>query len=71
MIEDGTGIRHHAKAFGDVGTVIPPIILYLKAEVTGCNCDKCKFYIWYYDWCKKWRCEVDGRTVYPCFEQRT
>ena len=31
MIEDGTGIRHHAKAFGDVGTVIPPIILYLKA----------------------------------------
>lgn len=37
MIEDGTGIRHHAKAFGDVGTVIPPIILYLKAEVTGCN----------------------------------
>ena len=35
MIEDGTGIRHHAKAFGDVGTVIPPIILYLKAEVTG------------------------------------
>jgi hypothetical protein len=34
MIEDGTGIRHHAKAFGDVGTVIPPIILYLKAEVT-------------------------------------
>ena len=32
------------------------------------NCDKCKFYIWYYDWCKKWRCEVDGRAVYPCFE---
>lgn len=37
MIEDGTGIRHHAKAFGDVGTVIPPIILYRKAEVTRCN----------------------------------
>lgn len=33
MIEDGTGIRHHAKAFGDVGTVIPPIILYRKAHV--------------------------------------
>ena len=35
MIEDGTGIRHHAKAFGDVGTVIPPIILYLKANSNG------------------------------------
>ena len=35
------------------------------------NCDKCKFYKWYYDWCKKWHCEVDGRAVYPCFEQRT
>ena len=32
MIEDGTGSRHHAKAFGDVGTVIPPIILYRKAH---------------------------------------
>lgn len=32
MIEDGTGIRHHAKAVGDVGTVIPPIILYRKAN---------------------------------------
>ena len=31
MREDGTGIRYHAKAFGDVGTVIPPIILSLKA----------------------------------------
>lgn len=25
------------------------------------NCDKCKYYNWYYDWCKKWHCEVDGR----------
>ena len=32
------------------------------------NCDKCKFYIWYYDWCKKWQCEVDGREVHDCFE---
>ena len=31
------------------------------------NCDKCKFYNWYYDWCAKWQCEVDGRAVYPCF----
>ena len=32
MIGDGTGIRHHAQAFGDVGTVIPPIILYRNAN---------------------------------------
>ena len=35
------------------------------------NCDKCKYYNWYYDWCKKWYCEADGRAVYPCFEHRT
>lgn len=32
------------------------------------NCDKCKFYNWYYDWCEKWQCEVDGRAVHDCFE---
>ncbi len=31
------------------------------------NCDKCKYYHWYYDWCDKWKCEVDGRSVYNCF----
>lgn len=33
-------------------------------------CDKCRFYNWYYDWCRKWKCEVDGRAVYPCFKHR-
>ena len=32
------------------------------------NCDKCKYYIWYYDRCEKWDCEVDGREVHDCFE---
>lgn len=31
------------------------------------NCDRCKHYNWYYDWCKKWMCEVDCRSVYNCF----
>lgn len=34
------------------------------------NCDKCKNYNWYYDWCKKWKCKVDCRAVYDCFERR-
>ena len=32
------------------------------------NCDKCKHYRWYYDWCDKWMCEVDARSVYSCYE---
>ena len=32
------------------------------------NCDKCKNYNWYYDWCKKWHCEVDNRAIYSCYE---
>ena len=32
------------------------------------NCDSCKHYCWYYDWCAKWKCEVDGRAVYDCYE---
>lgn len=31
------------------------------------NCDKCKLYNWYYDWCNKWECTVDGREVHSCF----
>lgn len=32
------------------------------------NCDDCKHYEWYYDRCRKWDCEVDGREVHNCFE---
>ena len=32
------------------------------------NCDKCKYYNWYYDHCKKWDCTVDEREVHSCFE---
>ena len=34
------------------------------------NCDKCACYTWYYDFCRKWECEVDGREVHGCFESR-
>lgn len=34
------------------------------------NCDNCKHYRWYYDRCEKWGCEVDGRAVHNCFEER-
>lgn len=31
-------------------------------------CDKCKYYIWYWDKCTKWDCIVDAREVHNCFE---
>lgn len=34
------------------------------------NCDECKCYHWYYDYCDKWDCEVDAREVHNCFEKR-
>ena len=34
------------------------------------NYDNCKYYQWYYDWCDKWNCEVDGREVHSYYEQR-
>lgn len=34
------------------------------------NCDNCMHYSWYYDWCKKFKIEVDGREVHDCFEER-
>lgn len=33
------------------------------------SCDKCKHYHWYYDWCDKWKCEVDVRSAYSCFKE--
>ena len=32
------------------------------------NCDNCENYNWYYDYCYKWKCEVDGREVHDCYE---
>lgn len=34
------------------------------------NCDNCKYYKWYYDYCEKWKCEVDDREVHSCFIER-
>lgn len=31
------------------------------------NCDNCSHYNWYYDWCDKWKCNVDSRSHYNCF----
>ena len=51
---------------------------YCKSNVDKCihikgfvkNCDNCKHYCWYYDWCYKFEIEVDGREVHDCFEDR-
>lgn len=32
------------------------------------NCDNCKYYDWYYDYCEKLKCMIDGRSVHNCFE---
>lgn len=32
------------------------------------NCDNCRWYNWYYDYCAKWDCEVDAREVHDCYE---
>lgn len=31
-------------------------------------CDKCKYYVWYWDKCLKLDCIVDAREVHNCFE---
>lgn len=33
------------------------------------SCDECKWYNWYYDYCKKWDCKIDGRAVHNCYEK--
>lgn len=33
------------------------------------NCDGCKHYRWYFEWCAKWNCETDSRAVHNCFEE--
>ena len=35
------------------------------------NCDNCIHFRWYYDLCKKFGIEVDGREVHDCFEEKT
>lgn len=32
------------------------------------NCDKCKWYNWYFDWCSKWNIKVDPSSMYGCCE---
>lgn len=32
------------------------------------SCDNCKHYHWYYDYCDKWECETDARSVHNCLE---
>lgn len=32
------------------------------------KCDNCHFYTWYYDYCQKWDCEKDARSVCDNFE---
>ena len=31
-------------------------------------CDNCLHYCWYYDYCEKWQCEVDDRSVCSEYE---
>ena len=26
-------------------------------------CDNCTYYKWYFDWCTKWKCEKDYRSL--------
>ena len=33
------------------------------------NCDNCRHYSWYYDWCDQYQIEVDGKAVHDCFEE--
>lgn len=32
------------------------------------DCDNCKHYDWYYNYCEKLRCEIDTKDVHNCFE---
>ena len=33
-------------------------------------CDKCEWYKWYWDWCKKWNCKCDARECHSCFDKK-
>lgn len=33
-------------------------------------CDNCERYRWYYNYCKKWKCEVDDRGVCGSWTER-
>lgn len=48
-------------------TVVHAICEVSKYKV---NCDNCKHYHWYYDYCDKWDCEMDARACNSCFEAR-
>ena len=38
-------------------------------EGNNMNCDECKCYNWYYDYCRKWNSKVDAREVHNCYEK--
>lgn len=35
---------------------------YTERKSMKC-CDNCIYYKWYFDWCTKWKCEMDYRSV--------
>ena len=35
---------------------------YTEKKFMKC-CDNCTYYKWYFDWCTKWKCEMDYRSL--------
>ena len=35
---------------------------YTERKFMKC-CDNCTYYRWYFDWCTKWKCEKDYRSL--------
>lgn len=31
-------------------------------------CDECYYYQWYYDYCEKWECIMNPKSICDCFE---
>lgn len=38
--------------------------IYFNAK----NCDNCKNYEWYWDYCLKWKCTVHPKEIHSCYE---
>ena len=53
--------------FADLDTIIDT---YSEKPNDKKNCDNCVHYHWYQDWCDKWKCEVDARSIRNCYEAR-
>ena len=40
------------------------ILKKMKANMSSKKCcDTCEYYNWYYDFCKLWEVEIDGRRI--------